>query len=122
MKGSLRSHHLGVKGVGAVAVVVARDKSSPDTQVAAAQEVEEEGTLVVGVAAHSRVAVEAQTLEEVEVEALREQGGNSLLFFASSLGWFQVLEITSGTVISFAHAVSAAELYVRWKFENVAHK
>lgn len=65
MKGSLRSHHLGVKGVGAVvAVEVVQDKSSPDTQVAAAQEeeVEDEGTLVVGAAAHSRVAVDAQTL------------------------------------------------------------
>lgn len=79
MKGSLRSHHLGVKGVGAVVgmtvVVAARDKSSPDSQVAAAQEVEDKGTLVgaaaqevedegtlAGAAAHSRVAVEAQTL------------------------------------------------------------
>lgn len=63
MKGSLSHHHLGVKGVGAVvAVAVVQDKSSPDTQVAAAQEVEVEGTLVVGAAAHSRVAVEAQTL------------------------------------------------------------
>lgn len=52
-----------MKGVGAVvAVAVVQDKSSPDTQVAAAQEVEDEGTLVVGAAAHSRVGVEAQTL------------------------------------------------------------